>query len=41
MDTPPWYYRWVFKMPGHEQMKRTILGFCGIEVVKITRLVGK
>ena len=36
MDTPPWYYRWVFKMPGHEQMKRTILGFCGIKVVKIT-----
>ncbi len=36
MDTPSWYYRWVFKMPGHEQMKRTILGFCGIKVVKIT-----
>ena len=36
MDTPPWYYHWVFKMPGHEQMKRTILGFCGIKVVKIT-----
>ncbi|MEG5058562.1 NAD(P)H-dependent oxidoreductase [Microcoleus sp. A2-C5] len=28
MDTPSWFYRWVFKMPGHEQMKRTILGFC-------------
>jgi len=36
MDTPSWYYRWIFKMPGHEQMKRTILGFCGIKVVKIT-----
>ena len=36
MDTPSWFYRWVFKMPGHEQMKRTILGFCGIKVVKIT-----
>jgi len=22
-------------MPGHQQMKRTILGFCGIKVIKI------
>lgn len=36
MDTPSCFYRWVFRMPGHEQMKRTILGFCGIKVVKIT-----
>lgn len=36
LDTPPWFYRWVFKMPGHEQMKGTILGFCGIKVVKIS-----
>ena len=37
MDTPPWYYRWIFRQPGHNQMKRTILGFCGIKVVKISR----
>lgn len=36
MDTPAWYYRWVFRRPGHNQMKRTILGFCGIKVVKIS-----
>jgi NAD(P)H dehydrogenase (quinone) len=36
MDTPPWYYRLVYKMPGHNQMKRTILEFCGIKPVKIT-----
>lgn len=36
MDTSSWYYCWVFKILGHEQMKRTILGFCGIKVVKIT-----
>jgi putative NADPH-quinone reductase len=35
MDTPSWYYRWVFRSPGHNQMKRTILGFCGIKVKKI------
>ena len=36
MDTPSWYYRWIYYRPGHNQMKRTILGFCGIKVVKIT-----
>ena len=35
MDTPPWYYRLVYRMPGHNQMKRTILEFCGIKPVKI------
>lgn len=36
MDTPPWYYRWVFRMPGHNQMRRTILEFSGIKPVRIT-----
>lgn len=36
MDTPPWVYRWLWKMPGHNQMRRTILDFCGIKPVKIT-----
>lgn len=36
MDTPPWYYRWIYAMPGHNQMKRTILEFCGIKPVTIT-----
>ncbi|MBU3736429.1 MAG: NAD(P)H-dependent oxidoreductase [Methylobacterium sp.] len=38
MDTPPWYYRLVYKMPGHNQIKKTILEFCGIKPVKITAL---
>jgi putative NADPH-quinone reductase len=38
MDTPPWYFRWVFHMPGHNQMKRTILEFCGIKPVSITSI---
>ena len=38
MDTPPWYYRLVYKMPGHNQIKKTILEFCGIKPVKITSL---
>lgn len=36
MDTPPWYYRLVYRMPGHNQMKRTILQFCGVQSVQIT-----
>jgi putative NADPH-quinone reductase len=36
MDTPPWYFRWIYRMPGHNQMKRTILEFCGVKPVAIT-----
>lgn len=30
MDTPPWYFRWIYGMPGLHQMRRTTLAFCGI-----------
>ena len=36
MDTPSWYYHWIYRRPGHNEMKRTILEFCGIKVVKIS-----
>jgi len=36
MDTPPWYYRWIYKMPGHNQMKITILEWCGIKPINIS-----
>ncbi|MDR2173164.1 MAG: NAD(P)H-dependent oxidoreductase [Burkholderiales bacterium] len=36
MDSPPWYFRWVYHMPGHHQMKRTILEFSGIKPVTIS-----
>lgn len=36
MDSPPWYYKWFTKMPGHNQMKHAILQFCGISPIKIT-----
>jgi len=36
MDSPPWYFRWINHMPGHNQMKRTILEFSGIKPVKIS-----
>lgn len=34
MDTPPWYYRWVYAMPGLHQIRRTTLAFCGIRPKK-------
>lgn len=36
LDTPGWYFRWIYRMPGHQQMRRTILGFCGIRPVRIS-----
>lgn len=38
MDTPPWYYWLVLRRPGHNAMKRGILGFCGIKPVRITTI---
>lgn len=34
MDTPPWYFRWIYRMPGIHQMQKTTLEFCGIKPVK-------
>lgn len=36
MDTPAWYFRWVYRMPGHNQMKRTILEFSGVKPVAVS-----
>ncbi len=38
-DTPNWYYSLIYRAPGHNSMKKSILGFCGIKPVKITTLV--
>lgn len=35
MDTPAWVFRLIYKQPGHNAMKRSILGFCGIKSVKV------
>ena len=34
MDTPPWYFKWVYRMPAIQQMRLTTLEFCGIKPVK-------
>lgn len=36
MDTPGWYYRWRWHRPGHNQMRHTILGFCGVATTCIS-----
>ncbi|VVN60475.1 hypothetical protein PS687_03741 [Pseudomonas fluorescens] len=34
MDTPPWYYKWIYHMPGLHQVRKTTLAFCGIKPLK-------
>ncbi len=36
MDTPTWYFKWIYGAPAHKMMKRTVLEFCGIKPVKLT-----
>jgi NAD(P)H dehydrogenase (quinone) len=38
LDTPPWYYRWVYRMPAIHQMQKTTLAFCGIRPLKTVLL---
>lgn len=35
LDTPPWYFRWIYGAPAHRQMTRTILGFSGIKTRRL------
>ncbi|WP_287030664.1 NAD(P)H-dependent oxidoreductase [Pseudomonas sp. UBA6310] len=35
LDTPSWYFRWVYGAPAHRQMVRTVLGFCGIKTRRL------
>ena len=35
MDTPGWAYRWIYRAPGHNAMRRAILGFCGIATARV------
>ncbi|RJG09960.1 flavodoxin family protein [Pseudomonas cavernicola] len=36
LDTPPWYFRWIYGAPAHRQMVRTILGACGVKTRRLT-----
>lgn len=39
LDTPAWYFKWIYRMPAIQQMERTTLAFCGIKPLK-TRMFG-
>ncbi|WP_312395463.1 NAD(P)H-dependent oxidoreductase [Chryseobacterium sp.] len=36
LDQPGWYYRWVYGRPSVNQLKKSVLEFCGIKPVKVT-----
>jgi putative NADPH-quinone reductase len=35
LDTPPWFFKWFYSMPGVHQVRKTTLGFCGIRSTKV------
>ena len=39
LDQPGWYYRFAFGNPSINQLKKSTLGFCGVDPVKVT-LIG-
>jgi NAD(P)H dehydrogenase (quinone) len=36
IDQPSWYYRFVYGRPSVNQLKKTVLEYCGIKPVKVT-----
>lgn len=36
MDMPTWVYRWIYRRPGTNALKRATLGFAGIETTRVT-----
>ena len=36
MDSPSWYFKWVYHSHSIRQLKKNILEFCGISPVKVT-----
>ena len=36
LDQPSWYYRFVYGRPSVNQLRKSILEFCGISPVKVT-----
>ncbi len=36
LDQPRWYYRLAFGRPSVNQLKKSVLGFCGVKPIKVT-----
>ncbi|WP_440772054.1 NAD(P)H-dependent oxidoreductase [Natronorubrum sp. DTA28] len=38
MDMPPWVYRWIYRQPGTNAVKRATLGYAGVRTTRVTEL---
>lgn len=38
MDMPPWVYRWIYRRPGTNAVKRGTLGYAGVRTMDVTTL---
>lgn len=38
LDQPAWYYKWVYRSPSHNAMKKLTMQFVGVKKVKITTI---
>jgi len=38
MDQPGWYYRLIFGRPSINQLKKSVLEFCGVKPVKVSHV---
>ena len=36
MDMPAWVYKWIYRQPGTNALKRSTLGFAGIQTTRVT-----
>lgn len=36
IDQPAWYYQWIYGNPSVNQLKKSILEFCGVKPVKVS-----
>ncbi|MFN7598974.1 MAG: NAD(P)H-dependent oxidoreductase, partial [Cereibacter sp.] len=37
MDTPPWFYRTIYRDAGISELRRNVLDFCGVKVTRVRR----
>jgi NAD(P)H dehydrogenase (quinone) len=37
MDTPPWFYRTIYRDAGISELRRNTLEFCGVKVTRVRR----
>ncbi len=38
LDQPSWYYKWIYKSPSHNAMKKLTMNFVGVKKVRITSI---